>query len=197
MRPMIAQRSPRPGAEGGNEEGRAAPTLAGHLVAVQAGDDRGGLPRDVHQDGGGRAAVHGPVVDPGQHDDRARGVDAECRRDEQGDARHGPDAGQDADDRPPETPDEGQVQVLERQRRREPVAEALQHIHKKAAPCLPPWDSVAPRRMLNPPSRQAVQNGPDARRHAKGRVRRTRVRRSERPSGPIRLTTGGPFSTAC
>ena len=54
----------------GRDADRPAFPWAGHLITVQAGDNRCRLPRNVYQDrGGGRPAVHGAVVDTGQHDD--------------------------------------------------------------------------------------------------------------------------------
>ena len=58
--PMRGDRQRRPGA-----------ALPRHLVAVDAGDDRRGLARQVDQDRGGRAAVLRAVIDAGQHDQRA------------------------------------------------------------------------------------------------------------------------------
>ena len=52
-------------------ERRAGAALLRHLVAVERGDDRGHLARDVHQDRRGRAAVLRAVVDAGEHDERA------------------------------------------------------------------------------------------------------------------------------
>ena len=51
----------------------------GQLVAFHGRGHRGGLARDVDQDGGGRAAVHGPVVDGGHHDDGRRRVQVRGR----------------------------------------------------------------------------------------------------------------------
>ena len=82
----------------------AGPALAGHLVAVQAGDHRGGLPGDVHQDGGGGAAVHGPVIDPGEHDDGGNRGHMKGGGQEQGDGGHRPEPGQDAHQGPDRTP---------------------------------------------------------------------------------------------
>ena len=50
---------------------RAGPArpLAGHLVPVKTGHDRGRLSGNVHQDRGRGSSVHGPVIDPGEHDD--------------------------------------------------------------------------------------------------------------------------------
>ena len=106
-----AERPGDEGAEGGHAQGRAGPALARHLVAVQAGHDRGGLAGDVHQDGGGRAAVHGPVVDSGQHDDGRDRRDVEGGRQEQ---RHGgrrAQARQDADERADQAADEAVEEV--------------------------------------------------------------------------------------
>ena len=50
-------------ADGGNAERGAAAALLGHLVAVETGDDRGGLARHVDQHRGDGAAVHGAIVD--------------------------------------------------------------------------------------------------------------------------------------
>ena len=49
---------------------RPGPALPRHLVAVEHGDDRRHLARQIDQDRGRRAAVGGAVVDAGQHDQR-------------------------------------------------------------------------------------------------------------------------------
>ena len=57
-------------------ERRTRPALTRHLVAIEAGHDRGRLARDVDQDRRRRAAVLRAVIDAGEHDqrgDRARG----------------------------------------------------------------------------------------------------------------------------
>src|SRR5262249_13202246 len=55
-------------AEGGDGERRPRAALPRHLIAVDAGHHRGGLARQVDQDGGGRAAVLRAVIDAGEHD---------------------------------------------------------------------------------------------------------------------------------
>ena len=90
---------------------RAGPAVPGHLVAVEAGHDGGGLSRQVHQDGGRRAAVHGPVVDAGKHDDGGGGVHAEGEGDEHGRPGNGPDARENADDRPHRHAEEAEEEV--------------------------------------------------------------------------------------
>ncbi len=101
--------------EGRYAQGRTSPALPGHLVSVEAGDDRGSLSRNVYEDRGRRPAVHSPVIDPGQHDDRGHGRHAE------GDGkkdRHRPDrtdSGEDSDQGADEDADETveEVQGLE------------------------------------------------------------------------------------
>jgi hypothetical protein len=46
----------------------AAPArpVAGHLVALERRDDGGAFARGVEQDRGGRAAIHGAVIDAGE-----------------------------------------------------------------------------------------------------------------------------------
>ena len=68
------------GAHGGDGQRRARAPLARHRVAVDARHDRGRLAGNAHQDRRRRAAVHGAVVDPGEHHERARGVEADTSR---------------------------------------------------------------------------------------------------------------------
>ena len=111
IRPEDADRAGNKGAEGGNPQGRAGPALAGHLIAVQAGDHRGGLPGNVHQDGSGGAAVHGPVINSGKHDDGGNRGHMKSRRQQKGDGRHGPEPRQDAHQGPDEDPDKAEQKV--------------------------------------------------------------------------------------
>ena len=86
------------GPDGGHAEGGAGPALEGHLVAVDAGDDRGRLAGRVDEHGGDRPAVLRAVVDAGQHDHaRGRGH-PEGEGQEQRHPRHRPDPGQRADE---------------------------------------------------------------------------------------------------
>ena len=62
-------------ADGGDAEGGPGAPLLRHLVPVERRDDRGHLAGDVHEDGGGRAAVLRAVVDAGEHDERAGRLD--------------------------------------------------------------------------------------------------------------------------
>ena len=92
---------------------RAGPALPflGHLMPVQAGDHRGRLTRDIHQDGSGRAAVHGAVIDPGQHDDRGNRGDLEGGGKEQGNGSSRAETGQNTHQRPDKNPEETVDQI--------------------------------------------------------------------------------------
>jgi hypothetical protein len=70
---------------------------ARHRVAFDRGHDRAGLAGGVEQDGGGRAAVLGAVVDAAEHDEGRRRLEPESRRQEKRDGGRGPDARQYAD----------------------------------------------------------------------------------------------------
>ena len=83
--------------DGGNPECGAAAPLLGHLMAVEAGHDRSGLPGHVDQYRGDGAAVHGAVVDRRQHDQGAGRVEPEGERNEDGGARCRPEPRQHAD----------------------------------------------------------------------------------------------------
>ena len=104
------------GADGGDAERHAGAALLGHLVAVERGDDGGRLARDVDQDGRGRAAVLRAVVDAGQHDERADGIEAEGDRQQHGDGGDRADARQHADQGADQAAEEAIPEVLERER---------------------------------------------------------------------------------
>ena len=120
-------------ADGGNAERHAGAPLLGHLMAVERGDHRCRLAGDVDEDGRGRAAVLGAVVDAGQHDERAGRIDAEGDRQQHGDGGDRADARQHADQRADEATDEAQRQVLERQRNRHPQRQVVEEIDHGAA----------------------------------------------------------------
>ena len=84
-------------AERRDRQRRAGAALPRHLVAVDAGDDRRGLARQVDQDGGGRAAVLRAVEDAGEHDQAGRRLEMERQRQQHRDGRDRADAGQHAD----------------------------------------------------------------------------------------------------
>ena len=102
-------------ADGRDAERHAGAALAGHLVAVERGDHGGRLAGNVDQDRRGRAAVLGAVIDAGQHDQRAGGIEPEGDRQQHGDGGDRADAGQHADQRADEAAQEGEAEVLQRQ----------------------------------------------------------------------------------
>ena len=94
-----------------------------HLVAFERGRDRGALARRVDQDRGGRAAVHAAVVDAGEHDERAGGIELEGDRQQQRDGERRADAGQHADRGAEQHADQREQQVHRLQRDGEALGE--------------------------------------------------------------------------
>ena len=94
-----AERAGDERADGGDGERGAGTTLAGHLVAVDAGDHGGRLARNAHQDRRGGAAIHGAVVDAGEQDDGGGRRQPEADRQQDADASKGAEAGEHTDDR--------------------------------------------------------------------------------------------------
>ena len=76
----------------------------------------GRLAGNVDQDGRGRAAILGAVIDAGEHDQRADRVEPEGDRQQHRDGGDRADAGQHADQRADEAADEAEPDVLERAR---------------------------------------------------------------------------------
>ena len=128
-----AQDGDRPGdegAEGGDAQGGSRPPLPGHLVTVETGDHRGRLARDVDQDRRCRTSVHGPIVDPGQHDDRRDRGNVKGAGQEEGDGRRGSQAGQHADQRSHQDADEAEEQVRRREQDMGAQGNVIQQIHR-------------------------------------------------------------------
>lgn len=96
----------------GDGQRGAGAAVAGHLVAVQAGDHRGGLAGNVDQDGGGRTSVLRAVEDPGQHDEAGGRRHAEGERQQQRHGRHRADARQHADHGADQRADQAVQQVV-------------------------------------------------------------------------------------
>ena len=129
----------------GDAERRAGAAVARHLIAVDAGHDRGGLARDIEQDRGGRAAVFGAVIDAGHHDDAAGRVHLVGQRQQHRDGRGRPEPRQDADDGAEEAADEAPEQIRRLQRDRKSVQQPAEDVHLRtrrsrsgAAPPAPP-----------------------------------------------------------
>ena len=132
-----AQRSRNEGTDGGDGQGRTRAPLPGHGIPVDAGHHRSRLPGNAHQDRGGRPAVHGPVVDSRQQDDRRGGIQAERGRQEHADPGQGTHAGQDPDHRPDQTAQQGIKHVGRCEDRRETEDQILKsRFHQKPHPPL-------------------------------------------------------------
>ena len=123
-------------ADGRDAERHAGAALAGHLVAVERGDHGGRLAGNVDQDRRGRAAVLRAVIDAGQHDQRAGGIEPEGDRQQHGDGGDGPDAGQHADQRADEAAEEGEAEVLQASARRRSRGSGWRRNHPSDPPAV-------------------------------------------------------------
>ena len=112
----VATRAGEERAERRDRQRRAGAALARHLVAVDAGDDRRGLARQVDQDRRGRAAVLRAVEDAGQHDQAGHRLEMEGERQQHRDGRDRPDAGQHADQRADQAAEQREAEIGRRQR---------------------------------------------------------------------------------
>ena len=128
------------GADGGGGERLGAAALARHHVAVDGGDDRAGLARRVQQDRGGRAAVHGAVVDAAEHDEGGGRVEVGGDRQEQRHGQRRADAGQHADRGADGDAERRPEQVHRGERDEEAGAQGCERFHVRRLP------RTAPRR---------------------------------------------------
>ena len=157
-------------------ERRAAAALARHQVALERGHDGRRLAGRVEQDRGGRAAVHGAVVDAGEHDEGGGRVEVEGDRQQQGDGQRRPDPGQHAHGRAERDPDRRPHQVEGRERDGEALAERGERLHpRKASSCLPPGRPY-PSSAAQHPGRQ-TQPQPEGEGDVGGRAQRPGRRR--------------------
>jgi hypothetical protein len=142
-----ADHAAREVADGGRGQGLGAAPGAGHGVALEGGDDRGGLAGGVEEDGGGGAAEHAAVVDAGEHDERGGGLQAVGDGQQQGD-RHGrADAGQHADGRAEQHAQRRPQQVGRGEGRAEALDEGVEGIHGYSTSMSGPPGSGMPSRM--------------------------------------------------
>ncbi len=86
-------------ADRGDGQRRPGPSLFRHRVTVEGGHDAGRLSRDIDQDRGRRAPVHGPVIDPRQHDQTGGGTELQGQGDDQGHGRRRAETRQHPDQR--------------------------------------------------------------------------------------------------
>ena len=116
-------------AERRHRQRRAGAALPRHLVSVDAGHDRGALARQIDQDGRGRAAVLGAVIDRRQHDQRGDRLQIEGDRQQHRQRRERADAGQDADQRPDQRADQRETDIDRLQRGGEPERQMREQVH--------------------------------------------------------------------
>nr|P70796.1 RecName: Full=Uncharacterized 31.6 kDa protein in TAR-I ttuC' 3'region; AltName: Full=ORFZ4 [Agrobacterium vitis]AAB61632.1 unknown [Agrobacterium vitis] len=93
-------------AECGRRQRLSGSALAGHLVAIDRRHGRRTLSWQVDQNGRGRAAILGTIIDARQHDQRGDRRKGEGDRQKHGDRRGRPDARKNADQRPQQDADE-------------------------------------------------------------------------------------------
>jgi hypothetical protein len=106
----------------------AGPARPCHLEAVERGDDRRRLARDVDQNRRGRAAILGAVIDAGQHDERADRGQAEGDRQKHRDGGDRADSGKHPDECADERADEAEQQIIRRRRDAEAHGEVREKV---------------------------------------------------------------------
>ena len=111
------------------EQGKTGLPLQRQLVTIDASDDAACM-GDLHSDGADAVAVLRPVVDAGEHDQRAVHGKRIGERQEQTDSGQRPQAGQQPHQRADHASDRAVHQVLQGQRVLEPHREVLQNIHQ-------------------------------------------------------------------
>ena len=113
------------GAQRRGGERRPGAALLCHLVAIDRCHDRRTFSGQVDQDGGGRAAVLGAVVNAGEHDQGRDRRQAEGDRQQHGDGGDRAEPGQHADRRAEQHADEAVQQVERAERGGEPSPRSL------------------------------------------------------------------------
>ncbi len=113
----------------GRRQCRGAASLSCHRIAVDRRRNRCRLTRRIEEDAGRRAAVHGPVIDAAEHDERADWIERERDWQQQGDGERWPDSRQHTDGGAERHAGECPSQMCPRQRVREPLAEQVQRSH--------------------------------------------------------------------
>ena len=125
-------------AEAGGDEGvgqrLARPALPRHRIAVEGCGDRGGLARDVEEDGGGGAAEQRAPVQAGQQDDGRDRVHREGERQQQRHAVRRAEPGQHADQDAEQHAGDHQQEVVDGQRDREAVHQRVEVGQHRRAP---------------------------------------------------------------
>ena len=138
------------GADRGGRKRRGAAALPGHEIALDRRHDRPGFARRIEQDRGRRAAIHGAVIEAGEHDEGAGRIELCGNRQKQGDGQRRPDAGKDADRRAERHADQAPEQIDRCCRRCEAV-----HEGRRTLPRSEDSGENAGRQLQTEPAREA------------------------------------------
>ncbi len=129
----------------------AAPRpLPRHQVSLDRGHDRTGFARRIEQDGGGRTAIHGAVIEAGKHDEGAGGIEVARDRQEKRDGERRADAGQDADERAKRHADQRPHEIDRRDRRGKAIHQGKEGRPSQSNPFKMPGGSCRPRPWVKP-----------------------------------------------
>ena len=115
----------------GHHQRRPGAALPRHRIALDHGDGGGRVARQPQQDRRDRAAIHGAVVDAGEHDQRFGRAQMERDRQQHADRRDRPDAGQDADEHSDADADQAVQQRRWRQCDAESEREVVEEFHQR------------------------------------------------------------------
>ena len=141
-------------------ERRPAAAGLGHLVALERGRHRGALAGRVDQDRGGRAAIHAAVIDAGEHDQRAAGIELVGDRQQQRDRQRRADAGQHADRGAEQHADQRIEQVHRLHGDRHAVRERGEGVHRHSSRSSGPGGQAQRQQPVEQRDRSAMVDAP-------------------------------------
>ena len=130
------------GTERGDGQRGPGAALARHLIAVETRHHRRRLAGEVHQDGGGRAAVLRAVVDSGEQDQGGHRRQREGRGQQHGYGGNRADSRQHSDQRAERHAEQAVEQILQCKRDAEAQREVVQEVH--GASSFQPGSAVQP-----------------------------------------------------
>ena len=206
-----AERAGDEGAHRRDAERRAGTPLLRHRVAIEAGDDGGRLARDVHQDGGDRAAIHRAVEDRAEHRHRGDRRQRDRGRQQQRQRGERPDARQHADERADQAADEDELDGLPGKDHLEPGQQPGNRVHRlrtrrgraatacrahseeqvDEAAAVPPDHAAISHEASGATTRNSRASRPRRKSRSRDRARPRSCRRSPRPTRPTRRAAPG------
>ena len=131
------------GANGRCRQRGASAAALGHLVAFHGRDHAGRLTGRVEQDGGGRAAIHGAVVNAGEEDHGGGRIHLGGDGQQHGHGGRRTNAGQHTHGGTQGAADKGPQQVDRRTRRHEALQKLVPDVHQSHPPCVSPGKLMA------------------------------------------------------